>query len=269
MMRRAEKGDKVSQPSSPAKGAYGAAKMAEQSVHPLFRDKPAPDAKLWRYLSFAKFASLLDTGHLHFTRVDRFDDHFEGAWPQQDVGKWQERRGVFDVVAFTDRGRVTVAASCWFESNHESAAMWRIYAPGNEGVAIVASFQKLEEVMGSRAPAPDYFAGAGRVRYIDHFNEGLLDDGPQNTLMPYMLKNVSYAHEHEVRALINGNMTQELPAGGVDLPIEPRNFINEIIITPFSQPWFEKAVQGVADRYGLSDRIKTSTLSPINFYMKR
>jgi len=56
--------------------------MTEQPVlHPLFRDGPPPEAKLWRYLSFAKFASVLDSGLLHFTRVDRFDDHFEGAWP--------------------------------------------------------------------------------------------------------------------------------------------------------------------------------------------
>lgn len=245
------------------------AKMTKEPVHPLFRERPPADAKLWRYLSFAKFAALLDTGVLHFTRVDKFDDHFEGAWPQQDVAKWEEKAGVFNVVAFTERGRGTVAASCWFESKYESAAMWQLYTPGNEGVAIVTSFRKLEEVVASQGEAPDYFAGVGGVRYIDHFNEGLLDDGPQNALMPFMLKNVSYAHEREVRALINGNMTQDLPVGGLDLSIDISNFIDEIFITPFGQPWFDKTVQGVADRYGVGDRIKTSTVSPIKFYITR
>jgi hypothetical protein len=242
--------------------------MTEQPVHPIFRDKPAPDAKLWRYLSFAKFASLLDNGLLHFTRVDKFDDHFEGAWPQQDVATWEANKA-FNMVTFTERGRRQVAASCWFESKHESAAMWHLYTPRDEGVAIVTSFRKLEEVMASREAAPDYFAGAGRVRYIDHFGEGLLDGGPQNALMPFMLKNISYAHEHEVRALVNGNMGQEFPVSGFALPIELTSFVDEIIMTPFGQPWFEKTVQGVADRYGLGDRIKTSTLSPMNFYIKR
>src|ERR1700682_5427714 len=106
--------------------------MTEQPVlHPLFRDRPPPEAKLWRYLSFAKFASLLDSGLLHFTRVDRFDDHFEGAWPQQDAAKWQRIKG-FSVLSFTERCRKAVAVSCWFESNHESAAMWGLYASGNE-----------------------------------------------------------------------------------------------------------------------------------------
>ena len=38
-----------------------------------------------RYLSFAKFAFLLELAKLHLTRVDEFDDHFEGAWPKSDL----------------------------------------------------------------------------------------------------------------------------------------------------------------------------------------
>jgi hypothetical protein len=54
-------------------------------VNPIFSEIPPPDAKLWRYLSFAKFASLLHSQKLHFTRVDRLDDHFEGVWPGKKV----------------------------------------------------------------------------------------------------------------------------------------------------------------------------------------
>jgi hypothetical protein len=69
--------------------------------------------------------------------------------------------------------------------------------------------------------------------------------------------------------MVVSDLTQEIPAGGLDLSIELTTFIDEIIITPFGQSWFEKTVQGVAHRYGLGDRIKTSTLSPMNFYIKR
>jgi hypothetical protein len=115
-------------------------------IHPIFRDRPSSAAKLWRYLSFAKFAALLQSNLLHFTRADQFDDHFEGAWPLSDLRKWQKiaERG-FDVASFTESmKRSRVAASCWFESPHESAAMWRLYAPGNEGVAISTNFGKLK-----------------------------------------------------------------------------------------------------------------------------
>jgi hypothetical protein len=38
-----------------------------------------PDTELWRYTSFAKFASMLSTKAVHFARCDTFDDVFEGA----------------------------------------------------------------------------------------------------------------------------------------------------------------------------------------------
>jgi hypothetical protein len=244
--------------------------MAEDPIHPLFRDRPPPEAKLWRYLSFARFAALLDAGQLHFTRVDQFDDHFEGAWPKQDVAIWGSREG-FSVPRWTERNRIFVAASCWCESDHESAAMWGLYAPGKEGVAIVTSYRKLEEVVTSQGAVqlPDCLAGAARVRYLDHFSEGLLDHGAQNAALPFMLKNISYAHEHEVRALVIARWDQEIPLSGLDFPIQPADFIDEIVINPFGQPWFEKTVRGVAGRYGLGDRIHSSMLSPTNFYMQR
>jgi len=253
--------------------------MTEIPLHPLFRDRPPPEAKLWRYLSFAKFAALLDAGKLHFTRVDQFDDHFEGVWPQQDYAKWQrvepvQEEGVFSVNSFTETIRPAIAVSCWVESEYESAAMWRLYSSGNEGVAVVTSFRKLEEAVSQHlAPLqsefPFWFGGVGRVRYFDHFNDGLLDDGEKNVLWPFILKYKSYAYEHEVRALVIAPWGQNIAAVGLDLPIQLTDFIDEIVTSPFAQPWFEKTVRGVAERYGLGDRIRSSLLSPTNFYMAR
>ena len=119
------------------------------------------------------------------------------------------------------------------------------------------------------AQSEQWLGGAGRVRYFDHFNEGLLDHGAQNALLPFMLKNVSYAHEQEVRALVNGPWDHDIDPSGLDLPIQLTNFIKEIVINPFGQQWFDKTVRGVADRYSLGDRIRSSSLSPANFYIAR
>jgi hypothetical protein len=64
----------------------------KRPLHPIFRDAPEPQAILWRYLSFARFVSLLHSERLHFKRIDRFDDHFEGAWPQNDVDFWKDEK---------------------------------------------------------------------------------------------------------------------------------------------------------------------------------
>ena len=106
--------------------------MEQQLSHPIFEDRPNDEVKLWRYLSFAGFASLLQSSFLHFTRVDMFGDHFEGVWSKSDL-EYLRGLGGFDVASFTKQmKRTTVAASCWIELTHESAAMWGLYAPGKE-----------------------------------------------------------------------------------------------------------------------------------------
>ena len=40
---------------------------------------PAPNTNPWRYMDLAKFLSLLESNSLFFTRLDHFQDPFEGA----------------------------------------------------------------------------------------------------------------------------------------------------------------------------------------------
>ena len=83
-----------------------------------------------------------------------------------------------------------------------------------------------------------------------------------------MLKNLSYEHEKEVRALLIAQLGRaEVTADGCDLPIKLPDFIDEIVVNPFSQKRFFTAVLGVVDRHGLRDKVKPSALSPDVFYM--
>jgi hypothetical protein len=42
--------------------------------HRVFQKPEDENAKIWRYMDFTKFVSLLDTKSLYFTRVDRLGD---------------------------------------------------------------------------------------------------------------------------------------------------------------------------------------------------
>jgi len=55
--------------------------MASSENHPSFPLTIRRDQKLWRYMDFTKFMSLLETKSLWFNRSDRFDDPFEGTYP--------------------------------------------------------------------------------------------------------------------------------------------------------------------------------------------
>jgi Protein of unknown function (DUF2971) len=220
----------------------------------------------------AKFASLLHSAQLHFTRVNHFNDHFEGAWPKSDLEYWKNVKD-FHVVYFNELMRQRVAVSCWVESPHESAAMWRLYAPGEEGVAITTSFGKLHNLVSTATlPGPEWLAGAGRVTYLDHSNKGLIEslgknERLPNTMMPYMLKNISYEYEKEVRALIFTGKGSEMGSEGFNLPLNLNDFVDEVVVNPFCQTWFTDAVAGLASRYGLESKLRKSSLSPEVFYV--
>ena len=47
--------------------------------------QPKDDTTLWRYMSFEKFANLLATGSLFFSRADKYDDKFEGYIPESVI----------------------------------------------------------------------------------------------------------------------------------------------------------------------------------------
>jgi hypothetical protein len=49
------------------------------------------DAKIWRYVDFAKFLSLIMSESLFFCRIDKLDDPFEGYYTYQDLYIQRER----------------------------------------------------------------------------------------------------------------------------------------------------------------------------------
>ena len=44
--------------------------------------QPKNEDPVWRYMNFEKFANILATESLFFTRADKYDDKFEGYVPQ-------------------------------------------------------------------------------------------------------------------------------------------------------------------------------------------
>lgn len=242
--------------------------MASDAItHPIFHDAPPPETRLWRYLSFAKIVALFQTRTLNFTRIDQFDDHFEGAWPKSDLARFDTLAGGQVIPKVTKTMRQGVAASCWLASDYESAGMWRLYAAGEEGVAITTTAGKLHALVS--AVRPPLIGGISRVRYIDHDNKSLiaeLQNSPWNALHPFMSKNVSYEHEKEVRALLIGWPNYAIEQTGCALDIEPQTFIDQIVTNPFCKPWFVDAVKGIVEHYGLAGKLRTSTLSRSAYY---
>ena len=105
---------------------------------PAFEPPGDDDAVVWRYMTFTKLVSMLHTQALYFTRLDRFEDEFEGTLPQRTYEALSPQlRECFDLE------RKNALASCWSLGDHESAALWKIFVNGNEGVAVKFTFGHL------------------------------------------------------------------------------------------------------------------------------
>lgn len=73
------------------------------------------------YYTLPHFLNLLETQNQHLTRIDQFDDHFEGIWPAQDISLLDKMTG-FSVKTFTEFMSTRTVASCWHRNQHESAS---------------------------------------------------------------------------------------------------------------------------------------------------
>lgn len=74
------------------------------------------DRRLWRYMSLLKFVDLLQRSCLWFTRLDRFQDPYEGFLPEIITrlanGKDRTEFSQFQY----DNWRKAACANCWYMS---------------------------------------------------------------------------------------------------------------------------------------------------------
>ena len=160
------------------------------------RTIPRPSAKLWRYMDLAKFLSLLDESSLYFTRIDHFNDPYEGAlgvatnedaWIKMEMQRrapfvnlkefkddendFEKEKKEFDEYRRKIRTwRLNNYISCWHQSESESEAMWQLYSRDTQqGIAIQTTFERLYQALPVTANCE-----FGMVNYIDYseYNNG-------------------------------------------------------------------------------------------------
>jgi hypothetical protein len=238
------------------------------SHHPVFKQPSDPGTPIWRYLDFTKFVSMLESSSLFFARSDYSGDPFEGSYskanlalrpliykdfPAEALAKMDSQKS-----DFAKWIRPWTFVSCWHMNAGESAAMWKLYARTNEAVAVKSSFFRLANEL-------DPKAYIGMVEYID-FERDWLPEG--NTFYPFVHKRLSFAHEREVRALIQelpikeGGIDRQAvpPSGGIERKIDLSKLIESIYVAPTCPHWFRSLTEQVCRRYGLTTQVVQSAL---------
>jgi hypothetical protein len=224
--------------------------------------------QVWRYLDFAKFVAMLRTRSLHFTSIEqlRTIDPFEGyVCPEtleeyvianlpQTVGGNREdlcdtiRREVKEGSRGADK---IIFANCWHANEHESVAMWKIYA--DKGVAVRSTVTRL--IGGLTVAEEDVYLG--EVEYVPQRTHSSPDLDFTYAFPRITRKDLSLRHEHEIRAFcIVPNGTK----AGVDVKVDLEELIEKVVVSPTTDQWFHDLVAATLAMFHLERPVDNSYL---------
>jgi hypothetical protein len=226
--------------------------------------------KIWRYVDFAKFMSILATRSLYFPcATTELKDPFEGWLPRSHIKALMGiNRAILDQMRNTHdaflaqnptRDRVPFDAlheetqrklnlqtllreanskfgvSCWHINEHESEAMWQLYTAAGQGIAIESTTERLEAGLRGDGIVID------RVRYMD-FDADEIDKGHRHYGL--FLKRKSFAHEQELRATI----LLPKPGSGTQVSCDLDRLIAKIHVFPKAPAYYAEAVKYALDQ---------------------
>jgi hypothetical protein len=241
-------------------------------------DTPHGNTIIWRYMGLDKFLDLITSSRLYFTNAAKMTDKYEGIIPRKNIDK--KRRHLANYYStdptdietelsiykhqYDDLRNLTLI-NCWSIRQHESYALWKIYLGGSKsGIAIRTTVSNLKKAIdgGGESYHEDVFLG--KVAYSDYI--------PHDELSRFSIittKNNFYEYEKELRLIIFHHPQSE---GGVIQPykidigrqylVNVDQLIDQIYLSPFAGPWFEKAFRQVLAkvRPELVDKIALSEI---------
>lgn len=229
--------------------------------HTIFEPPKNENIKIWRYMDFTKFLSMIHKSTLYFTRVDKLEDPFEGLCTEKVVKYWERKGGGWKYPkGWFEHLRKFVVVNCWHLNEHESAAMWSMYLKSNDGIAIQSTFKQLKDSLLDKKH--DIYIG--KVKYID-FNK--LSDPIQAFTFPELHKRKVFKHEQELRAVIRifpkRNFSQHSKTtikNGIHVPVDLNVLIDKIFLAPTSPEWQSELLKSIMIKYQLDKEVKQSSL---------
>lgn len=240
---------------------------------------PEENCKIAKYLDLEKLISMLHRKALFFTRVDKMQDHFEGTFTQPDIEarrnwyrKHKKDNGEFyseeeieaaikkyDETAYKKRSMVII--SCWHESGHESAAMWKIFSDMKEGIMLTSTFENFRKCFDSSTET----VYISKVNYLNYESDKMPEENP---LFPFVHKQKFYDYEKEIRGLIeiehqggDFDWSQEEIEEGRYISVNLDELIEEVIVAPFAPDWFVEIVEVLLSKFDLNKKVRRSSLS--------
>lgn len=228
-------------------------------------DQTDPEEQIWRYMSVERLTWMLTNAHLYFAAATQFTDRFEGATAiQRDDPVTDPRFPEADSVesAFRALRRLT-KINCWHRADHESDAMWKLYAVQGKGVAICSSPGRIREALHPFRLQPNHGAETiwlGPVRYCDLTKVRLRTSMESR----FFFKHQAFAWEREYRIAVSMRSAEffgvPFPELGIEAPVDLAKLIDHIVLGPELAEADRTTVEALVKRAGFGERLEISNL---------
>ncbi len=226
--------------------------------------KPNDDDKIWKYMDFTKFVSMLHYKSLHFTRVDTLKDPYDASItsyfveiidaPESDIKRIKE--------AEKER-RKKLFVNCWHINNDtDSAALWKVYMKSDEGIAIQTTVSKLVTVL--EASKNDLHFDLASVNY-DTSKLASITNKPNgkpdisfNMTETLFTKRPCFQYENELRVIVRNSKPKSTGFNLDDLDINL--LIESICVNPEASTWVVSLVRDLAKSYKIEGKVYKSKI---------
>lgn len=243
---------------------------------------------LWRYIDLHKLIDLATKRELHFTRIDKFPDPFEGVTynliaqrhyaqmsnitnPAIDKSIREQhnsnnKRILADVEVDSLLKQKTQFINCWIMSQRESMAMWNVYS-NRDSVSIkirakdvIDYFKTNLRIQPLYYPEYEFICGSIKYLRLNPFDR-LYNEKKSLPKYSSFKKDVAYDFEKEFRFLIaTPNPTADSNPEFFRYKIS-KDFIGliEIICHPEMESWKFENMKGLCKSLNLPEPIKSKT----------
>jgi hypothetical protein len=200
-----------------------------------------PKTRVWRYMSFAKLVWMLQNKQLWLSSVELLEDKWELVLDTSQLNSIINNRpaslSAEQVIDWTAKvvkaRRKQTFVNCWTASQHESHALWRIYCPSSESVAIQTTLGRLKKSV----PLPVL-----EVAYSPYEANGTLPDIQQLATQ----KRPMFEYEQEVRIILVRDFSDpkhpDSKTVGAGIDWDPERHIETIWVHPEAPFWFMETV---------------------------
>jgi len=227
---------------------------------------------IWKYMSLDNFIYLLEYNCLYLPRADSNPIYFEGHFFKSDIyylTNAYRKDGGFEkpidaakeVFKHLEKYKSCTYLDCWHKNSDENFAMWKIYGKTDNSIAIKTSVKKLKNIYNNKEKSDCYLA---EVLYYN-FDDYNISKLTNIDLLPFIRKPDFFYYEEEIRGIIQwGGMP------GVEYPLfetipftkrsehfELSDFVDEIVICPYSSDWLLKLIEKLLREKGIK-KIKIS-----------